>query len=474
MPPTSSDSQPQFQSLWLALPLAAYILLPTHDYYWDGISAAINAEKHLPLRDILFPTHLVYTLVHTWLFRAALAVGLRVRSLYLMQFVNSLLAAACAPLICRTLDRRLHDRAAAIAGALLFAFSATWWRFASDSNSYIPSVFFVLCALDLIETEQSPIVSGLATAFAMLFHELAILFLPFALLRLQNRRKATVYLAASLGPVAVAYLLAYRAVSDTFSLGGFLGWIVAAPPVGVGHFSFQPLHDLLWTALGTLRLFFGGKLTDLHSLPVAGAIALAVLVALILWRFRRTGAARFARPSRHLLVWLAIYVVFLFFWLPENTFYRMFYLAPLVLILCTSFPRAGLLCAVVFLWNGLFLVYPASRVQNNVPLRFALQQSSRWPVGTPIAFSNFHPDLWTIAYFNSQVSWIGMPRPDIPVLDRAYDDARNRHQYMWLEATAYDALNADPAGRAWLKTHPLGNVLRFQDGKHEFTFYQLQ
>ena len=474
MPPASPASKPRFESLWLALPLAAYILLPTHNYYWDGISAAINAEKHLPPRDILFPTHLVYTLVHTWLFRAALAVGLRVRSLYIMQFVNSLLAAACAPLVCRALDRRLGDRPAAIAGALVFAFSATWWRFASDANSYIPAVFFVLCALDCIETGRNPILGGLANAAAMLFHELAILFLPFALFRLKNRRQALLYLTSSMLPVAAAYLAAYRSVSDTFTAAGFVRWVVAAPPIGAGHFSFQPLHDLVWTLLGTGRLFFGGKLDALRALPAASAIVLTVLVALIVWRLRRTGAARFATPPLDLVLWLAVYVVFLFFWLPENTFYRMFYLAPLVLIICASFPRAGLLGAALFVCNGLLVIYPASRVENNVPLRFALQQYNHWPTGTPIAFSIFHSDLWTIAYFNPQVSWVGMPRIDIPVLDRAYDEARGRGQPMWLEATAYDALKADPAGRGWLQSHPVANLLRFRDGKHEFTFYQLQ
>jgi len=474
MPPVSPANRLQFNKLWLALPLAAYILVPTHNYYWDGVSAAINAEKHLPLGEILTPTHLIYTLVHTWLFRAALAIGLRVRALYIMQFVNSLLAAACAPLMFRALERRLQNRAAAIAGALLFAFSATWWRFASDANAYIPSVFFLLCALDLIETEESLVLAGLATAAAMLFHELAILFLPVALLRLRNVRKSAVYLASSLVPVAIAYLLAYRAVSPTFTIAGWFGWITAAPPVGVGHFSFALLHNLFWTLLGTGRLLFGGRLAAVRSLPIPSAVALVVMVALLAWRFRRTGAARFARPSHDLLIWLAIYVVFLFFWLPENTFYRIFYLAPLVLILCMSFPRAGLLCAAAFLINGLLVVYPASRVENNVPLRFALQQSRRWPVGTPIVFSNFHPDLWTIVYFNSQVSWVGMPRIDIPTLDRDYDAAQHRFQLMWLEATAFDLLNRDPAGRAWLESHPVANVMRFHNGDHEFTFYQLK
>src|SRR6266478_4591972 len=31
--------------LWLALPVAVYLLLPSRNYYWDGVAFAINVEK---------------------------------------------------------------------------------------------------------------------------------------------------------------------------------------------------------------------------------------------------------------------------------------------------------------------------------------------------------------------------------------------------------------------------------------------
>jgi len=472
MPRSAAAVDSQFDKLWLAIPLAAYVLLPTHNYYWDGVAFAINAEKDLPLGEILHPNHLIYTLVHNWIFHAVYAAGLHVRALYVMQFVNSMLAAACAPLMYAAVFRRTNEHAISIAGALLFAFAATWWRFATDSDAYIPSIFFLLCALHFLETRAHPAPAALCHAAAMLFHQLAILFLPFALFRLRDRRKALVYTAASLLPVGAAYIAAYRIVSGSFGAGGFLGWITSHS--GESGFSFQPLRDLGHTLLGTVQLFFGGKLSAARGLPVPSVIALTILTALVVWRFRKAIPWRISRPPNDLLLWIAAYAVFLFFWMPQNTFYRLFYLVPMVLLICSTAPRLTLLCAAAFLWNGFFLVYPASRVQNNVPLRFALQQSVRWPVGTPIVFSNFHSDLWVISYFTPQVSWIGMPRVDTPVLDRAYDDATRRHQIMWLEASAFDTLRADVAGRAWLESHPIGDVLRFSDGKHSFTFYQLR
>jgi hypothetical protein len=60
---------------------------------------------------------------------------------------------------------------------------------------------------------------------------------------------------------------------------------------------------------------------------------------------------------------------------------------------------------------------------------------------------------------------------DLDRLEQNLIAARQRGQPLWLEATAYDFLSADPAGRRWLASHPAPALLRFQDPKHEFRFY---
>ena len=133
-----------YNRLWLALPLAVYLLLPTRNYYWDGVAFAINVEKQLPLRDTLHPNHLIYTAAYVWLYHAALLIGLKTRALFLMQFVNSLLAGASVALVYRALRRRTIRTDGAIAGALAFAFAATWWKFSTDADAYIPSIFLIV------------------------------------------------------------------------------------------------------------------------------------------------------------------------------------------------------------------------------------------------------------------------------------------------------------------------------------------
>jgi hypothetical protein len=467
--------------LWLALPLAIYVLLPTRNYYWDGVAFAINVEKQLPLRDLLHPNHLIYTAANAWLYHAALLIGVKTRALFLMQFVNSLLAGASVMLIYRALRHRGVSMQAGIAGALAFGFAATWWRFATDANAYISSIFFVLCANDLLETRRNAVLAGVAHAGAMLFHELAFLFLPIALFRLKEPKKALAYVGSSLAPVGIAYVLAYRTVFGRFDAAGLLGWVTAHSPDAT--YSYQPIRDFGLTLRGTLRLFFGGKLDQVKAEPftIIVSAALAVCVAALVLRWNRGGPRRFVAPPKDLLLWLAAYAAFLFFWMPQNTFYRLFYLAPLILIVCCAVRGARvdhllpwLVCSVLFLWNLVFLIYPQSRVQNNVPLQFALAQHDRWSPGTPIAFHEFHPDLWTISYFNQQASWIGLDKLDLGRLERTLADARERGQSLWLEATAYEFISADPDGRRWLASHGVSGLLHVRDPKHEFRFYELR
>ena len=344
--------------LWLALPLFAYLLLPTQNYYWDGVAFAINVEKQLPLRETLHPNHLIYTAANVWLYQAALLLGLRIRALFLMRFVNSVLAEVCVLLMYRALRRRNTSLHAAIVGSLVFAFAATWWRFATDVNAYIVSIFFVLCANDLLDRarkRQDAVTWHLALAaalhaVAMLFHQLALLFLPVALFRLRDRNKAIVYLGTSLLPVGIAYALAYQTAFGRFDIAGLLGWVAAHSPDSA--FSFQPIRDLNFTLLGTLRLFFGGRIAQVRVEPVtvAGAAALAACIAAMTVLWSRGGRLRFSPIPKELQLWMAVYGVFLFFWMPQNTFYRLFYLAPLVLALCLTLRGSE-----VHRWIGLWL-----------------------------------------------------------------------------------------------------------------------
>jgi len=164
--------------------------------------------------------------------------------------------------------------------------------------------------------------------------------------------------------------------------------------------------------------------------------------------------------------------------MPQNTFYRMFYLAPLILVIAgwRRGPRVlPILAAALFLWNAAFYIVPKSRAANNPPLDFALKQRAQWPAGVPIVFHTFHPDLWTISYFNPQVAWIGFLSVDIPLLDRNLAAAQSLGQPLWVEATAYDFLTSTDDGRRWISEHqdPSRNI-DFSERNRRFRFYAMR
>lgn len=458
----------------LILPLAVYLALPTRNYYWDGVSFAINIEKNLPFSALVHPSHLIYAIWGAWLYDLSDWLGFPVRALYLMQAANCVLAGLAVVLLYQAFRAQGWSNGRGLAGAWIFGFSATWWKFATDADAYVPAIVLLLCAFLLLKKPRLVWLAGLAAAAAMLFHELAIFFLPVAMLLLWKRRSLMLtFCATALAPVAAGYAWAYEAAHPPET---FLRWISSHS--SDSSFAFNPVKDLGYTLRGSLRLFFGGRWPDLvrNPLSVAACILLASAVIAFCFYARRAFPLQWSIPAAPLVGWVAVYVAFLFFWMPQNTFYRLFYLAPLVLMLAPQAQRLGLLfAAVLFLWNFAFVIYPESRVEFNVPLRFALEQHDSWPAGSAIVFHRFHPDLWTISYFNSQAAWMGLERADMGELERDLAYARGQNEPLWLEQTAYDLLDGTPDGRTWLREHERpAELLRFKDEKHEFVFHAMR
>ena len=461
----------------LGLPLLIYCVLPTRNFYWDGVAFAIKIEKRPPVADLLYPSHLIYMLWGSWLYRLCEAVGLHARALFVMQAANGVLAGLCVFLLDKCLRRKGVPAGLSAAAVLIFAFAASWWKFASDANAYIPAIFFLLCAYLLAERPETTVPAALTHAGAMLFHQLAILFLPVALLTLKKGRSRWTYAATALIPVAAAYAFSYRAGADRATFAGFLSWVTWHAPDS--NFSFSPVTNALLSLRGTFRLFFGGKVGDFVGDGISKAVFLALIAATAAfcigsWRIVR--GLKFSSPPVTLAAWAGVYSAFLFFWMPQNTFYRLFYLPPLIAVLFTTLRGVDLpvrlFVPALLLWNFAFEIYPQSRADLNAPLSFALAQRDRWPPGTPIVFSRFHPDLWTISYFNQQAAWIGMPQPDLDQLERHLEEARKDHQPLWVEQTTYEPIASDPNGRQWLAAHEQPtDLIQFHDAKHVFLFH---
>lgn len=354
---------------------AVYLSLPTRNYYWDGIAFAQQIEDAPKLApSLIHPNHLVYTPAGYLAYRLVHALGFHTRALVTLQITNSLLSAACAYLFFELLMSRLGSAYLSSVLTLAFSFAATWWKFSTDANGYVPSVLLLLLCFHLVLPGRSsrPALAAVAHTAAMLFHQLAVLFYPVVVVGLlqQNsllsRRRLFVVLQYS----AIALLLTGTAYYSGFywRQGGvgklgfspFVSWMTSHSPDA--YFSRDVWSNTFYSLRGHLRLFLGGKPAwALRQWPHFTMGMSAILVAMLsglLYRLVKfgnevktftAGALRvdpelFVRgalgvnprlkPLAVLVaVWIASYLLFLFFWLPANTFYRLFYLPALVLLL---------------------------------------------------------------------------------------------------------------------------------------------
>jgi hypothetical protein len=97
-------------------------------------------------------------------------------------------AATAAVLFCIFLELGTSGYTASCM-ALVFAFSAAWWKFATDADSYVASTFFLtVCVWLLVRKPHSRALTvGIVLSAAMLLHQLAALFFPAAVLALWTR-----------------------------------------------------------------------------------------------------------------------------------------------------------------------------------------------------------------------------------------------------------------------------------------------
>jgi len=507
---------------WLAI-LLVYMALPTRDFYWDGVSFAIRIEKAAFDSRLLFhPNHLLYEALGYGLYTLAGWAGIPVRALFLLQGLDAVAASLCVLIIYFLVQERLGPGSHSLSLAALFAFSGSWWRFGSDADAYVLSILFISLAYRLLSSRHPthPFAAGLLHSCGMLFHQLAVFFFPVAVTCLWRqeqggfRRKIRAVVEYSVLSAGVT-LAAYWYIFQKFifhrvepSPAGLFAWMTEHSENS--GFSFRFGHNAALTLAGTLRLFFTGQLKLVRAgfvakapLELAALILLAVAGVLLIWDCASLIRARDPLHSTErqavwqddlpLRVWVGIYVAFLFFWMPQNTFYRLFYLPPLILLASGFFQRswpgnnprdgrmrllpaslAGLLAVSLFLWNFAFSIYPRSRPEQNPVLQFALEQNAAWPAGTGVAFRQFHPDLWTVCYFNPQAAWIGLGASDTATLEYHRQRLSQDHLSLWLEGTAYDDLSQTLEGKHWLGAYLDGSSTmdRSVEGRR-FRFYRV-
>jgi hypothetical protein len=465
--------------------LVVYLLLPTKLYFWDGVGFSINIEAPNASAISLFhPNHLVYNLIGYAVWKGLAAFGIDLRVLPLLQVLNAFFAAATVYLLWQILKETTQSAACGTFSTLIFAFSATWWKYATDADAYILSIFFLVLSYWFVAMPSTrPFAAGLAHSAAIWVHQLALFFLPVALLgiryscvRRQASKRSRIYALAAYAVPAVsltafAYASAFVLRSQPpADVRGFWKWITTYQN-DVPFFSFALLRNAQLTIRSIIRLFFGGRFSlaraDLATFMVV--LALCVVAGLLLHNFRQPRGESSLKDGWHRprpwiemnrlpLVWLLSYTIFLFFGRPQDTFHWLFCVPALILLISETSSHmrdssrwAAFLFLTMFACNFVFYIYPYSRPENNEILAFALEHQKDWPPGSVIAYSQFHSDLWTISYFNPQASWVAMPGATIEEVNNRRSEANRNGKPVWLEATVCTTIAGLPGGREWLE-----------------------
>jgi len=379
------NSRSHIAALFIFIATAAiYLCFPTRVHYWDAITFAQEIEAATRLTpSLVHPNHLVYNFAGYLFYKLLRALGADVSALAAMQILNSLLSALSAYVFFSILTKTLRSFYLSICLAALFAFSATWWKFSTDGNAYIPSVLFVLISFYLVlpSRQPGPLLTAFTFVIAMAFHQLAVFMFPVLALGIYlqdgptslTRRTLNVVYFAVIATVLIvaAYAVLFYLASGTFGFTKLIRWAASYSPDA--DTKFRLWSNLEYSLRGHLRLFLGGRLSaaglrnPLLILLLLGLVgALLFFVVEVVRSFRGIKLRLETHQKTVLLLallWTGVYVIFLFFWLPQNTFYRLFYLPALILMIglalaCGRNASRGLAAFViaVALANFLFVI----------------------------------------------------------------------------------------------------------------------
>lgn len=472
--------------------LILYLAFPTKNYYWDGIAFAQTIEETDKTNSTLIhPNHLFYNVLGYHFYHLLRAVGFDVRALTALRVLNSVASPFAAFVFFTILKSLLRSVYLATCLTLLFALSATWWKFSTDANAYILSVLFVLFTFYFLlpDRRSRPFLIAVLLSIAMCIHQLAVFFGPVVVLglffqetQLESKKTLVTILKFSLVTVvltSVAYIGSY-CFTNKVSLGSFMRWVTSYS--SDASFTFNIWNDLRYSLRGHVRLFFSGRFNLLKGLvnPYIVVLMLTLAVSFISlcyltikhYRKPRLESLRslISNSRRRPLVilsvtWVGIYVAFLFFWLPQNTFYRLFYLPALILLVgllasarydFTRYKptyRLAAFTVVLGLANFLFLIFPYAHVEKFPPARFALEMSRVWPEETVIFYDVDSSDKSLVRYFAPAKEWRPLTKPFPNTIEDELQRIYSQGSTAWLETTALDRLTSTAEGARWLDQH---------------------
>jgi len=348
--------------------------------------------------------------------------------------------------------------------------------------------FFLLVSFYLILPDKKvrPLAVALTHACAMFFHELAVFFFPVVILGIifqtvneEKIKKRFLKIAVYTGGVFLltfaTYCICFYLQNESFDIPGFVRWVTFYTTEN--GFSQQELSNLQLTIRGNRQLFFNGSAgfqpRDVTNIILLIFFAVSVIIFLIqsarnfrdiqtVWRKLREDKAYLQPVSLLCLVWVAPYLLFLFYFIPANTFYRLFYFPALIILAGvwlapfeTLNPvrrwRLAFFVLIVGLSNFLFFIRPQSQIRENTPLALATQANKIWTPKTVVYFELLDTDNRIIKYFTPAAVWKPVDSVSPEEFKESVKTIYQNGGTAWLELSAFKKFSQSPE-TAWLLT----------------------
>jgi hypothetical protein len=512
-----------------ALLLSVYCFFPTRNHYWDGIGFALNVEGAKPDGDgfvlddsqeigasfIHFnPNHLLHNLLVYLVYAPVRLLVPDVRALNVMRAISILSSVAAALLVFLMLARSSRDLRFSFWLTLLMAFSATWWKFSTDANAYIPSVFLlVLCAFLLTNPRSRPrvVVIGILHALSILVHQISVLFFPAAVVaiwthsqlsRPAEKYRASLAYALTAGlTVITAYCWVWTGPMDrAWSLYDFINWVTSN---GADTYAFRSALSSAVESLRTsTRVFFGGRISlalafvEKPLLVVLVSLMSASLIFFVKSALKiRAGSNRntagFAlsigsRSGWFVITWVGVFVLFLFFWLTSYPYYRLYYLPAVIAVLGGIIKQPGLpvmrerltmlssFVCFMLLFNFTFFIYPYSKAEATPPISLALGARQVWNEDVLVLYKESTCDNWMMKYFNPHTTWRQVDITDRNNLDQELGNAVQSGRRVWLDTGILGRLERSTEAKQILLRHGrLSEPWGISNRKHHIQFANL-
>ena len=391
-----------------------YIPLPTRMFYIDGVYYAEHLEN-VPFHVNGFhPHHLLYLPVMHALYSVFHAFIPSLRALTFLLVVSAVCGAVTLfafGVFLRNLGHSIFTR---LSGMILLGSAYTFWHHSSDANIYIPAHLLVLVVILLVfsdrfyESKSLQILTGILLAFAGLMHQIALVALvPLSLYIIArgNKDKFKLVLRFIVSTLLVIFI-AYPAVFAIYhgdvspTAENFITWIGAFTQT-THDFSYNEEHngDIIQSnARGHTNAFFALKPLELilfdnstgddlksrrmyRYLLVLTIFSVAYYIGVVL---RARKGDRKSAGTFILFLYL-LYFILTGIFMPENHFYRIFYLPALIAIWAgsvSSLPKEYrtvlkpfLVIALIafFISNFTKGIYPEAKASSNPYLQMAKQ-----------------------------------------------------------------------------------------------------